>query len=57
MSDGPTDPWHLRHYRERINTYYAEAERPFALNLLDAFGAADQPLTFGEVFNLISHAW
>lgn len=47
----PQDPWHLRYYRERINTYYAEAERPFALNLLDAFCVADQPLTFDEVFN------
>lgn len=48
----PLDRWHTHHYVERIDTYYTPEERPFALNLLDALSAAaDQPLTFDELFN------
>jgi len=49
----PQDRWHLRYYRERIDVYYLPDERPFALNLLDLLSAAERPLPFGEVFNLL----
>lgn len=49
----PHDRWHLRYYRERIDTYYAPDERPFALNLLDVLSVADQPLPFDDLFNLL----
>jgi hypothetical protein len=45
------DRWHLRYYRDRINTYYEPAERPLALNLLDALSTSEGPLTFNELFN------
>ena len=45
------DPWNIRHYRERIDTYYTGDERPFALNLLDALSGAEQSLTFDDLFN------
>jgi hypothetical protein len=47
----PQDPWHLRYYRERIDTYYSSNERPFALLLLDALSIADRPLPFDDLFN------
>ena len=51
------DRWHMRYYRERIDTYYsrdkAQDERAFALNLLDILSASNQPLTFNSLFNLL----
>ena len=49
----PLDPWHMRHYRDRMDTYYTPEERPFALGLLDVLAASDQPLPFDELFNLL----
>ena len=50
------DAWHMIHYRERMNKYYTDEERPFALNLLDILSVADQPLAFNDIFNkLKSH--
>ncbi len=49
----PQDAWNLRYYRDRINTYYAPDERPFALNLLDILSTTDRPLSFDDVFNLL----
>jgi hypothetical protein len=46
----PQDPWHLQHYRERIDAYYDEADRPFMLAMLDVLATAQSPLTFGEVY-------
>ena len=43
----------MRHFHERISTYYTSAERPFALGLLDALSTADKPLGFDDVFNLL----
>ena len=37
----PLDRWHMSHYRERIDTYYTDEERPFALGLLDALAVSD----------------
>lgn len=39
----PDDPWHLRHYRERISRYYG-ADPDLVLHLLDAYALADGPL-------------
>ena len=47
----PLDRWHMSHYRERIDTYYTDEERPFALGILDALAVSDEPLIFSEVFN------
>jgi hypothetical protein len=47
------DRWHLRYYRDRINTYYLPAERPFALSILDILSIAEQPLTFNSLFNQV----
>jgi len=49
----PQDPWHLQHYRERIDSYYDEADRPFMLAMLDALATAQSPLTFDEVYRLV----
>ncbi len=49
----PLDLWHMRHYRERIDTYYTPDERPFALNFLDVPATSDQPLPFNDLFNLL----
>lgn len=47
----PDDRWHLRHYRERIDVYYMEADRPLALGLLDVLAVTDETLPFDDVFN------
>lgn len=48
----PHDPWHLGYFRERIDTYYTQDERPFALGLLDILSATEHPRPFNEIFNL-----
>ena len=48
----PQDPWHLMHYRARIDKYYTPAQQKLALVLLDVL-AADEPLAFDDLFNLI----
>ncbi|MEP0755157.1 hypothetical protein NDA03_23355 [Trichocoleus sp. Lan] len=45
------DPWDLRYYRERIDTYYANDEKQLVLNLLDILAVTNQPLPFDELFN------
>lgn len=49
----PQDRWHMRHYRERIDTYYLPEERPFVLGLLDILAKAKKPLAFDNLFNLL----
>ncbi len=46
----PHDTWHLRYYRERIDTYYTDDEIPLALGVLDILVVAEQPLMFGDLF-------
>lgn len=48
------DRWHLRYYRERIDTYYSAEERPIALGLLDVL-AARESVRFEELCNLLKH--
>ncbi|MEG3861704.1 hypothetical protein [Microcoleus sp. herbarium12] len=48
--DDPLNPWKMEHYRERVDTYYDEKQRPYALNLLDFLAAAGDSLSFDELF-------
>jgi len=47
----PNDPWDLRHYRDRINTYYLPDECRFVLPLLDILATASTPLAFDTLFD------
>ncbi|HEY6871238.1 MAG TPA: hypothetical protein VI298_00795 [Geobacteraceae bacterium] len=49
----PLDSWNLKHYRERLDTYYTADELPFAVGFLDILAGADRPLNFTELFNLL----
>jgi len=53
----PLDCWGLRHYRERIDTYYSSDksfdEHTFALKFLDILSVSDKPLAFPVLFNLL----
>ena len=49
----PLDSWNLKHYRERMDTYYTVKELPFALNILDVLAGADKPINFVDLFNLL----
>jgi hypothetical protein len=51
----PNDPAHFRHYRERLNVYYAPEERAIALAALDALAVADRPQSFDDLLNLVRH--
>lgn len=44
----PTDPWDLRHYRDRLTHYYG-ADATVIANLLDVYAYAEAPLTIDEV--------
>ena len=48
----PQDGWHMRHYRERIDTYYTDNEdRQFALAILDIVASSVKPIHFAHLFN------
>jgi hypothetical protein len=49
----PQDTLHLRHYRERISTYYTEAEKPLAFALLDVVAQEGRVLGFAEIYSRI----
>jgi hypothetical protein len=49
--DDPLNPWKMEHYRERLDNYYDDKQRPYALNLLDILAAADGSLSFDELFS------
>ena len=48
--DDPLNPWKMEYYLERIDSYYDEKQRPYALNLLDILAAAGASLSFDELF-------
>lgn len=48
----PTDPWDLRHYRDRLTHYYG-AEAPAIAKLLDIYAHAPHPLDVGAVLALL----
>lgn len=53
-----TDPlsrWDMGHYRDRINTYYDDQKRPYALNFLDILAVTDQPFSFNELFDRLKY--
>jgi len=41
--DDPDDPWNLRHYRDRLATYYG-ADRDLIGHVLDAYAKVEEPL-------------
>ena len=47
------DPWHLRHYRDRVPEYYPGREE-LGYAVLDAFAASPQPLGIDEVLRLLA---
>ncbi|NMG06615.1 ATP-binding protein [Brasilonema sp. UFV-L1] len=47
----PLNPWKMDHYRERIDNYYNDEQRPYALNLLDVLAVSNEPLLFDELFH------
>lgn len=49
----PQDPWHLRYYRERIDTYYLNEDKALALALLDVLALVSEPLSFDEIYNRV----
>lgn len=46
----PQDAWHLAHYRDRLDTYYGDADGALALIILDLVAEA-APLSFADLFN------
>ncbi len=38
------DPWHLCHYRERMEEYYGQERVPVVLSLLDELAASNEPM-------------
>ncbi|NJL68508.1 MAG: ATP-binding protein [Microcoleus sp. SM1_3_4] len=51
--DDPLNPWKLEYYRERVDSYYDEKQRPYVLNLLDNLAVAGGCLSFNELFDRI----
>jgi hypothetical protein len=49
----PLNPWKMDHYRDRIDNYYKDEQRLYALNLLDMLSNSDKSLLFNELFNLL----
>ncbi len=49
----PQDPWHLRYYRERIDTYYLNEDKALALALLDVLALTSEPLSFDDIYNRV----
>ena len=47
------DCWHLRYYRQRIDSYYEPDSQTYALHLLDILSNAESPLSVDEIFNLL----
>lgn len=49
----PQDPWHLRYYRERIDTYYLNEDKALALALLDVLAQTSETLSFDDIYNRV----
>ena len=49
----PLDRWDMKHYRDRLTTYYDESERAIALAMLDALAAPAALLRFDELFDRV----
>lgn len=47
----PLNPWKMDHYQERIDNYYNDEQRLYALNLLDILSGSDESLLFDELLD------
>ena len=45
----PNDPWHLQHYRNRLNVYFEASELEVVLFILDELAFADEALSLKEL--------
>ena len=45
----PNDPWHLQHYRSRLNEYFDESNLEIVLFILDELAVADNALILSEL--------
>ncbi|MEU0494727.1 AAA family ATPase [Mycobacterium sp. NPDC006124] len=50
--EDPTDPWDLRHYRDRLSHYYGQ-DAPSIAKVLDVYAYANGPLGIDEVLALL----
>ncbi|MGL5795600.1 MAG: ATP-binding protein, partial [Waterburya sp.] len=48
----PLNPWKLDHYRERIDNYYTEEQKPYALNILDIL-SINPPTSFSRLWQYL----
>jgi transcriptional regulator with XRE-family HTH domain len=48
----PLNPWKMDHYRERIDNYYTESQKPYALNILDLL-AINPPTSFQKLWQVL----
>lgn len=48
----PLNPWKMDHYRERIDNYYTEEQKIYALNILDLL-AINPPTTFQKLWQVL----
>ena len=48
----PLNPWKMDHYRERIDNYYNEVQKPYALNILDIL-AINPPTSFQRLWQYL----
>lgn len=45
----PQDPWHLRHYRDRLSEYYGKHRLPVVLAILDEVSVSGAPLPLADL--------
>ena len=48
----PLNPWKLDHYRERIDNYYGEVQKPYALEILDIL-SINPPTGFQRIWQYL----
>lgn len=46
------DPWNLKHFHERIESYFGVNDGPVVRGLLDIFATNDKPLSINEAYDL-----
>ncbi|WP_204105557.1 MULTISPECIES: hypothetical protein [Spirulina sp. CCY15215] len=49
----PDSRWQMRHYQDRIESYYSLEQQRYALNLLDVLAESDDPLSLPELCDRI----
>ena len=48
----PLNPWKMDHYRERIDNYYTDEQKPYVLNILDLL-AINPPTSFPKLWQIL----